>query len=267
MPEVSDVELMELADGALVEPRRQFVEVELARRPELQQRLAVFRVTGKALGRLFDPVMEASLPPTLIETIRHGGSARALHLISEAAPARKPGRFADALSVTGWRFSSGMAWAATVAAVVGLGAVFWSLRSDSVSGLAAAPLALALQTTPSDQSAGLVLPGYGPGVLKPDLSFQHVDGRYCRQYEVSFATGSGLVGYACSAGNGGWRIEKEVEMAPAKVDQPGVIRPAGPHPNVKAIDDAVDGIIRGDALETDKVLALIRSGWPLQGKQ
>jgi hypothetical protein len=160
-----------------------------------------------------------------------------------------------------------MAWAAALVAVVGVGTALWSLRSDNGDGFAAGSLALALEKAPSAQTAGVNLPGYGPGVFKADLSFQHVDGRYCRQYELSFESGSGFVGYACGAGNGRWHIEKEAEVTPAKAEVPGVIRPAGQGPGVKAIDDAVGNIIRGDALEPDKELALIRRGWLVEGKQ
>jgi hypothetical protein len=160
-----------------------------------------------------------------------------------------------------------MAFAAALMAVVGMGAAMWSLQSDSGSGFVAAPLALALEKTPSARTAGLELPGYGPGLFKADLSFQHVDGRYCRQYELSFESGSGFAGYACGAGSGRWRIEKEAEVTPTKADVPGVIRPAGENPGVKAIDDAVGNVIRGDAIEPDKELALIRRGWQVDGKQ
>ena len=57
MPEVSDVDLMELADGTLTGPRRRIVEAELAKHRELRERLEVFRVTGQALAQLFDPVV------------------------------------------------------------------------------------------------------------------------------------------------------------------------------------------------------------------
>lgn len=263
MPEISDIELMELADGTLSEPRRRIVETELAGRPDLQERLEVFRVTGKALARLFDPVVEASVPPRLLETIEHGGPApnqRVLHFASGTGRSTRQGKFAGGLSMTGWAFSSGMALAAGLVAVVALGVAVWSLQSNEVSGFAAAPLAQALEKTPSAQTAGLALAGHGPGVLKPDLSFLHVDGRYCRQYELSFETGTGLAAYACTAGDGKWRIEKEAEMTPVTASKPGAVRPAG-NPGVKLIDDAVGTVIRGDVLEPDRELALIRRGW------
>jgi hypothetical protein len=270
MPEVSDVDLMELADGTLAGPRRRIVEAELAKHPELQERLEVFRVTGQALAQLFDPVVRAPLPSALLETIRHAAPASASRVVPFAPSKGRVdalGRSSGAPSTRGWALSAGMALAAAVVAVVGVGAAIWSLRSGNGDGFVAAQLALALETTPSARTAGLELPGYGPGVFKADLSFQHVDGRYCRQYELSFESGSGFVGYACGAGNGRWRIEKEAEVTPTKADAPGVIRPAGQNPSAKAIDDAVGSVIRGDALEPDRELALIRRGWQVEGKQ
>jgi hypothetical protein len=273
MPEVSDIELMELADGTLAEPRRRIVETELAGRPDLQERLEVFRVTGKALARLFDPVVEASVPPRLLETIEHAGPApsqRVLHFASGTERATRQKRFAGGLPVAGWAFPSGIALAAGLVAVVALGTAIWSLQPlqpSEVSGrLAAAPLALALDKTPSAQTAGLVLAGRGPGVLKPDLSFLHVDGRYCRQYELSFETGNGLAAYACTAGDGRWHIEKEAEMTPVRTNEPNAIRPAG-ESGVKIIDDAVGTVIRGDVLEPDRELALIHRGWSSEGNR
>jgi len=270
MPEVSDVDLMELADGTLTGPRRRIVEAELAKHRELRERLEVFRVTGQALAQLFDPVVKAPLPSALLEAIQHTAPAHASRVVPftrSKGRVEVQGRIADAPSRCSWALSSGMALAAALVAVVGMGAAIWSLQSDGGSGFVAAPLALALETTPSARTAGLELPGYGPGVFKADLSFQHVDGRYCRQYELSFESGSGFVGYACGAGNGRWRIEKEAEVTPTKADVPGVIRPAGQNPSVKAIDDAVGSVIRGDALEPDRELALIRRGWQVDGKQ
>jgi hypothetical protein len=264
MPEVSDVDLMELADGTLTGPRRRIVEAELAKHPELQERLEVFRVTGQALAKLFDPVVRAPLPSGLLEAIQHTAPAHASRVVPFT---RSKGRVEVQPPARSWALSSGMVLAAALVAAVGIGAAIWSLQSDSGSGFVATPLALALEKTPSARTAGLELPGYGPGVFKADLSFQHVDGRYCRQYELSFESGSGFAGYACGAGNGRWRIEKEAEVTLTKADVPSTIRPAGQNPGVKAIDDAVGSVIRGDALEPDRELALIRRGWQVEGKQ
>lgn len=267
MPEVSDVDLMELADGRLAEPRRRAVEAEVTKDPELQERLEAFRATGTALAHLFDPVMEASLPSALLETVRGAvptPAPRVLHLIAGTEPVKGRQRV-DRAAVNGWRFS-GMAWAAGLVAAVSLGAAVWALQPNGASNLAAASLASALETTRSGQTAGVSLPGHGPGSLKLELSFLHVDGRYCRQYAMSLESGTGFAGYACRVGTG-WHVEKEAEIAPSKVDLPGVIRPAGPSPAAKAIEDAVGNVIRGDPLEPDSELALIGRGWPSSGNR
>jgi len=266
MPEVSDVDLMELADGTLPEPRRRMVEAELARHPELRQRLEAFLVTGKALARLFDPVIDAPLPPGLLGTIERDPSPapRVLPFATDHAAARR--QRAAVRPGWGWAFASGMSLAATVVAVVGVAAVIWTLQPEGDSRLAAGALALALEKAPSYQKTELSLAGYGLGVARSDLSFQHVDGRYCRQYVVGFKTGGGFVGYACSAGQGRWRIEQEIEIAAGDSALTEALRPAGPHPAFEAIDEAAGKVSRGDALASDQELAVMRRGWTAEGQ-
>lgn len=275
MPEVSDVDLMELADGTLIEPRRSLVEAELARNPELQARLEIFRVTGSALARVFDPVMGAPVPPRLLEALGGRGTTQTqhvLHLTAAPVGSNRRLKFADVTRL--WPFSSGvvgggLAWAAVAVAVLGLGALSWSVRSNHADNIATS-LSTALERTPSRQTAAVVLEGRGSGTLEPDLSFRHVDGNYCRQYEVRFDAGGGLAGYACRVAEGRWQVEKEADFTSASPKPPrhGEIRPSGRRdPSTKTIDDAVDKVAIGDALQPSQELELISRGWTSNDRQ
>jgi hypothetical protein len=158
-------------------------------------------------------------------------------------------------------------------------AALYALHWDGDSRLAgaqrsAASMALALESTPSGKSADVVLDGLESGRLKLESSFEHVDGRYCRQYELSFATsGRGFIGYACRVGDVRWRIEKEfakaIEQKPevptGKDDAPRTLKPANADPSLKALDDLINAIARGDNLLLDKEQTLIGNGWRSDG--
>ena len=92
MPEVSDVDLMRLADGTLADPRLSAVEAEVAARPELQQQLEAYLATGKALAQLFGPIAEAPVPERLLATIQTGAAAPSMRLHRAAPMHRMPRR-------------------------------------------------------------------------------------------------------------------------------------------------------------------------------
>lgn len=274
MPEVSDIDLMELADGTIDEARRRMLEAELAKRPELRHRLEAFIATGKALQRLFDPVMEAPVPPGLVAAIEEPErpAPRVLHFGAARPPARE--RTWHWIS----RSTFSMAMAAGVAAAVAIAAALYALQPAgdgelAATQLAAVPLALALEKTPSDRRTSLTLDARGSGELRIESTFQHVDGRYCRQYELLLEGRRGFFGYACRVGNGHWRIEKELPSALARnMQAPAegsadakVLRPAVEErladPSLKAIDAAIEAVARGDNVLLEREQSLIRSGW------
>lgn len=269
MLEVSDIDLMRLADGTLAGPRRSVVEAEIAANPELQERLEAFLVTGKALAQLFVPIAEAPVPERLLARIRPGANETPKRLHREARTAAGGWRdwFAAVLQPE-WRLSP-MTAAAALACVGAIGAaIMLTVPQDTFVGDAPRALANALEKVPSDPKATrIALDASGNALFAVDLSFQHRDGRFCRQYYLGLDGPRAYVGYACSSGTGEWRIEKDA-IAPVRTvtnpqdSRPSVIRPSDEGPTVQAVEKAIDEVMVGDSLEPHREHALIQKGWP-----
>jgi hypothetical protein len=263
MPGVSDIELMELADGTLSEARRAAVEQALAASPEMQERLQAFLVTGRALSRLFDPVAGAPIPEQLRQVVLYGAPSDALHLLPKRR-ASAGGSLRDWLA----SWSDGLKWRlppaavmASLACAVGLGAaLYWIQRPETFVGPAPHPLAWALETTPSDRVAKLALDTHGSAELRPELSFQRRDGRFCRQYYLTLDSGQAFSGYACRIQPGQWQVEMDAPTQLIKSGGPGEVRPASPV-TVKAIEDAVHAAMAGDAIQIEREQRLILNHW------
>jgi hypothetical protein len=269
MPEISDVELMQLADGTLPEPVRQRVEALVAMRPDLQQRVAAFRTTGKALARLFDPVTSGPVPDRLVDAIwRHAPPPppRTLHRLT--VPSRWESFAAKWLGSQGTY--GGLAYAALAAIIVGAG---WWLAEPSwhqaadIAGAAPPGVSLALDRTPSDKVAEFELAGRGVVALRVENSFRHRDGRYCRQFELELEPGKGSVGIACRIASGGWSIEDQM---PSPVSVGAVhkkVAPAGSMDEgargkaLEAMDAAATRMSVGDVLQSNEEAKLIANGW------
>ena len=263
MLEVSDIDLMRLADGTLADPRRGVVEAEIAADPELQERLEAFLVTGKALAQLFVPIAEAPVPERLLATLRPGANATPKRLHRDARPVAGGWRdwFAAVLQPE-WRLSP-MTAAAALACVGAIGAaITLTMPQDTFVGEAPQALAKALETVTSDnKNTTIALGASDSAAFVVDLSFQHRDGRFCRQYYWGLDGTRAFVGFACSSGSGEWHIEKD-GVAPVRTATNSDIRPADPGPTVQALEKAVDEVMVGDALEIERERALIQKGWP-----
>ena len=267
MLEVSDVDLMRLADGTLTEPRLSAVEAEVAARRDLQEQLEAYLFTGKALARLFVPIADAPVPERLLATIEAGPAAapRTLHLAQDR-PARIVSRGRDwlaALLQPDWRLSPMAAAAAlTCVAAIGAAIMLTEPQQDTLVGDAPRALANALDKVPSGTKVAIGLAGLDEATFTPELSFQHRDGRYCRQYYLGIDQTRAFVGFACSEGSSQWRIEMNA-VAPVRVaTTKGDIRPSEEGPTVRAVEDAMTKVMVGDALEIARERALIQQGWP-----
>jgi hypothetical protein len=266
MLEVSDVDLMRLADGTLAEPRLSAVEAEVSVRPELQQQLEAYLATGKALAQLFVPIAEAPVPERLLATIHSSPVAapRALHR-TQGGSTPMMGRARDWLAgllQSDWRLSP-MGATAAITLVGAIGAAI-TLTEPQSTFVGAAPTALAeaLEKVPTNPDGKTIdLPGSGSARFVADLSFKHKDGRFCRQYYLGVDNDArAFLGYACSDGNGNWRVEMD-QAAPVRIaSKPENYSPSERPP--EAVDKAVDDVIVGDALELVRERALIQQGWP-----
>lgn len=265
MPEVSDVDLMRLADGTLAEPRLSAVEAEVAAHPMLQDQLEAYLVTGKALADLFSPIAEAPVPERLLATIRPGASAPSV-LLHRAAPHRSvpaASRLRDWFATVlqpEWRLSP-MAAAAALTCVAAIGAAI-TLTEPQNTFVGDAPRALAdaLEKVPSYKKMAITLEGADGATFTSDLSFKHQDGRFCRQYYLGLDSTRAFVGFACSAGNGQWRVEKDGVSPVRTASAPEGFRPSDEGPTVRAVEEAVGKVMVGDALEITREHALIQQG-------
>lgn len=263
MPEISDIELMQFADGMLDVAAQEMIEVELARSPELRERLEAFLITGKTLARLFEPVVKAPIPDRLTETILQSSVAHSTQALHKEVQPRLRDLFSlfppDLLSAI-WRPSTAvLVTALTCAVCVGVG-VMWAVRSDTLVGPAAETMAQALETIPSGSKKEFALASRGAASLKPISTFRHRDSRYCRQYELALSVGRGFVGFACRDADGAWQIERDVVTIVNHDEKSETVRPAAPA-GVQIIDDAIEKVAIGDSIEKESEQILIQGGW------
>lgn len=265
MREVSDIELMRLADGTLEEPRLSAVEAEVAARPELQDQLEAYFLTGKALAQLFVPIADAPIPERLLAAVQSGPAPapRILHFAASHRPAPVASlarEWLAALLQPDWRLSP-MATAAALTCAVAIGTAITLTEPPTFVGPAPAALAEALEKKPANRD-GVVIGWLDSreAVFAAEYSFKHKDGRFCRQYYLGLDN-SAFVGFACSDGHGNWHVEKDAAAAVRTASKMGDVRPSE-RPGVAAVEAAVDKVIAGDSLEEARELALIQQGWP-----
>jgi hypothetical protein len=219
---ISDETLMRFVDGDLPPDERSVIVGEVARNPDLTQRLEAFRFTKEELAAAFAPALEA--PPELIEKILRG-----------AAPASRFSPWKPSLVATAGLDRpnlrrQGMAIAAAVTLLLAGGAG-WMLRDSTRpdhAGLVAPPsLQRALEETPSEASVKL------PGDLsiRPRSTFASLQKRWCREYTVIYANRMGAPALACRGDDGIWRVETQEDPHSAPVSKnPKAYIPAGEDP-------------------------------------
>ena len=70
MNPITEAELHAFVDGQLTPERQREIEAALAQRPEEAQRVQSYRDQKRALRALFDPVLDETLPPRLLNAAR-----------------------------------------------------------------------------------------------------------------------------------------------------------------------------------------------------
>ncbi|WFR78775.1 anti-sigma factor [Janthinobacterium rivuli] len=134
---ISEAQLHALADGVLPEAQRAAIDDHLRAHPEDAARVDAWRAQNRQLRALFDPVLDETVPPALLQS---------------ASPPAANGA---------WRRPAMQAAAAVVLVIAG-GAGGWLLRGDAGGSLtaSASPLALA-------RSAAIAHAIYTPEVRHP----------------------------------------------------------------------------------------------------
>lgn len=121
----------------------------------------------------------------------------------------------------------------------------------------ASPLYRVLENLPSSETTRL------PGALSatPRLTFEHVDGGYCRLVDVAGARDVSRT-LACRT-DGAWRLQLATFADAKPVPGDGYRLASGDRS--AAIDRAIDDLIEGAPLGAEAEAELLRSGWSATG--
>lgn len=247
---VDDITLAAFADGELSPAEAALIEAEAARDPALAARIERLRelrraVAGAYAEALAEPPSERLL--RAIEAAPRGGGAAVVSLAERQAQRQ---RRAPMLIAARW---GGLAASLVAAFVVGRYAADFVAPAPiaaTPSGLVArGDLAVALERQlASTQSAA--------GPVKIGVSFQALDGRYCRTFMLRRAQPIG--GLACRDRNA-WRVTMAMQAEPQGV-VPGGYRTAGDETPAPILE-RVDATIRGRPLDAAGEAKARNGGW------
>ncbi len=280
MSEITDIELMQLADGEGLDPARRIeIETALSADPALRARHSAFEATGRAaIGRPLDSLLAQPAPQALVAAIRAAPAPAANEAkpIVQSAPRQEPamGRVKAFLSelFTG---GAGLALAMLVLIAVMLGPALFGLVAARQPGAelfavtggktrAAGALASALDTAPSGATIASG-PPEAQTTIRPVLSFATGDGAVCRQFDAALPSGDGIGGLACRDSEG-WRIM--VHAGQTKRNDAGeVTRPAGAAEQPMAVDEVVDRLKSRNVMTLAQEKAAMVAGWKVEPQQ
>ena len=272
MTDPTDEILMAFADEALAPAEHARIAAIVAKRPDLQDRVAVFAATSsREISPLFDKPLREPVPQHIIDTVMGRGGS------SDAAVTRGARADDDGLwqRVTGGFFQFRPTFASAIACSVALVAgcaIGWYLAEPAATiapeaavAFDADPLAAgvslsrALETLPSGTPADLtpVRDGQPATRVKVVLTFKNAD-EFCRQYEIAVNGGQGAVGLACRQSQGQWRV---LAQAPAAVrfDAPPATSPSRDRWGL--VGKIVIDMMKGEALDPPEEAVHIQQGW------
>lgn len=229
--------LAAFADGELPPEEAARVVMHLARCPEDQAAVDALMALTETLGRAYDPVLAAPLPPAM---------AALLAEPSTVVPLR---RRLPLAGVAGLALAAGLAVAA----------LFWSGAAPAPGLLAEGPvpprsvLAEVLAELPTGRTR-MIDKGAEAMVL---ATLPLPDGRHCREIEIATDAGPLHAGLACTT-PGGWAIVASLTIDPAP--QAGGFVPAA-GAEVEPLTRWLDAAGAGAALSPEDEAALIGAGW------
>ena len=241
----SDDTLMAYADGELAGPARAEIERVLAADAALRNRVDALRAQRARLAAAFAPVLDEPMPPRLAELLQRDPPSTVVRLDARRVARVQENGHGRAASWARW---GGMA-AALLLGVL-LGSRLDRPAGDAALGLRDGQLVAnaALGDALSTQLASAPVAGAPVAV---QLSFVDRSGAYCRTFSTST-----LAGLACRR-DGQWRVQTLVAADAASAT--GVRQAASALP--RAVLDAVDRTIAGDALDAQRERAARDAGW------
>lgn len=211
MTQLTDEMLVAYVDGELSAEDAAEIERALRTDQNVREAVKIFRDSADWSRRAFDDVLREPIPEPLIRAATGQGNAGQ----SEEAPA---------VMATGTRSAvglAGLAIAASVALAIGVGGGFG--LSNIVGPGDPGPGRLLLVGAVDDGSAlhaalesttsGTMTPIADAGDVMPLTTFVEHDGRYCREFQATFADPGGpkgAFGIACRRPAGSWQVEAVV---------------------------------------------------------
>jgi hypothetical protein len=160
----------------------------------------------------FDPVLAASVPQHLIDSVAPQAEAKVVDIGSARTQPKPPALPVPAndsgSAASGWRWPQFAAMAACLAIGVMVGGPLLTGggAGGTASGgslvLASADVTQMLDTAPSGKAVDLAALGEGEVVL----TFRNADGQLCRQFALEAAGGTSDA-LACADAGGDWQIE------------------------------------------------------------
>jgi len=249
---ITEMEIMEYADGVLAPERRPVVRAALANYPELIQLLETFIFTRDRLKDVYDEVLE--LPP------HEPLLTRLLPPVPAPAPRRRRGL---GILIDTW-FGSPARTAFAFAAVSAVVLAAWLLLNRPTGydfatfgerGFVASPaLQRALDKTPMRKSA----PIGGELSIVPQLTFATRQKIWCREISLMFGAGKQGAALACRGDDGDWRVKVATDAERVHTS-PDEHQPASRENEI--LDGARSGIKDDDVLSAEAELDVIGGGW------
>ena len=258
--------LVAYADGELTGEEAARAAELVRTDPQAAQIVADMRETARLAAAAFAGPMHEPVPDRLIAAVR-GTAVDEPATSGTVVPFARRSRARPA--VAGW----GMAMAASVALVIGIGggfgtAQFWDdtgqpgtpVRHAAMSG---PDFQQALETAASGVPVSIDIAGDGTSAeILPVLTFRDDSGGICREFQTSLTDPAGTeigFGVACRTDDGTWRNEVLV-AGPVATGDGGTIRTASGG-NQARFREIVDSFITDDVVFPDEERALIDGNW------
>lgn len=271
MPKLTDETLMLYADGLLVSPEKEHVEMLLTEDKKLRSRLNVFRLTGPGLGMLMEDHINSPVPDSL------------MNCLAERAPkrfsfARAQESLTGILDLVMHKLGSAANWslqpvlAAVLALIAGVG-LGWQFPGGADSNIAflgqlvqleedllvaQGNLQQILENSISGTNSTVTLSDSRQVAIGARMTFRNEAGDNCREYEITNPATEYYAGVACRI-DGKWVVRIQSMTAPHATGSNRIVPASGG--DRLAMDAIVNALVAGAPLAHEEEAALINNHW------
>lgn len=255
---VSDEQLSAYLDGMLEDADAGALEAALESNPAAGRRLAEMARNDRALRQHFREAARRPAPP-------------AISAMLEPSPEKERSRWSGLVGrLTSWSvIPPPLQAAGAVAVLAGVGIAVLVMLNPGASfngSTGEAALVRALPSTSPEvsrfldrQASGEVLSLGDAGRAVVDMSFEHVDGRYCRQYRVALGDASAsFAAVACRSGSD-WQ-EVLLQRVDGPVGESGLFHAASGQAS-SVLDGYILENAAGDIMVGESEAELIERNW------